>query len=65
MYSSIGGGRPSDAGGPRFDPQCPLFHQIHAIDAYLKDVEKLPHGYVESNRVLEVPVILWDCKRLD
>jgi hypothetical protein len=41
------------------------FHQIQSIDAYLKDVEKLPHGYVESNRVLEVPVILWDCKRLD
>ena len=30
MYSSIGEGRPSDAGGPRFDPQCPLFHQIHS-----------------------------------
>ena len=41
------------------------FHEIQAIDAYLKDVEKLPHGYVESNRVLEVPVLLWDCKRLD
>jgi len=41
------------------------FHQIQSIDAYLKDVEKLPHGYVESNRVLEVPVILWDCKRPD
>ena len=41
------------------------FHQIQVIDAYLKDAEKLPHGYVESNRVLEVPVILWDCKRLD
>ena len=24
MYSSIGEGRPSDAGGPRFDSQCPL-----------------------------------------
>ena len=31
MYSSIGEGPPSDAGGPRFDPQCLLFHQIHAI----------------------------------
>ena len=31
MYSSIGEGLPSDAGGPRFDPQCPLFHQIHTI----------------------------------
>ena len=31
MYSSVGEGRPSDAGGPRFDPQCPLFHQIHVI----------------------------------
>ena len=31
MYSSIGGGLPSDVGGPRFDPQCPSFHQIHAI----------------------------------
>jgi len=41
------------------------FHEIQAIDAYLKDAEKLPHGYIESNRVLEVPVILWDCKRLD
>jgi hypothetical protein len=41
------------------------FHQIQVIDAYLKDAEKLPHGYVESNRVLEIPVILWDCKRLD
>ena len=30
MYSSIGGGLPSDAGGSRFDPQRPLFHQIHA-----------------------------------
>ena len=41
------------------------FHQIQAIDAYLKDVEKLPHGYIKSDRILEVPVILWDCKRLD
>ena len=41
------------------------FHQIQAIDSYLKDVEKLPHGHIKSNRVLEVPVILWDCKRLD
>ena len=41
------------------------FHQIQEIDAYLKDVEKLPHGYIESNRILEVPVVLWDCKRLD
>jgi len=41
------------------------FHEIQAIDAYLKDAEKLPHGYVESERMLEVPVILWDCKRLD
>ena len=31
MYSSVGGGRPSDAGGPRFDPQCPLPHQSHEI----------------------------------
>ena len=31
MYCSIGEGLPSDAGGPRFDPECPLFHQIHAI----------------------------------
>ena len=30
MYSSIGAGRPSDA-GPRFEPQCPLFHQIHVF----------------------------------
>ena len=29
MYSSIGEGRPSDAGGPRFEPQCLLFHQTH------------------------------------
>ena len=41
------------------------FHQIQSIDAYLKDLEKLPHGYIKSNRILEVPVILWDCKRLD
>ena len=41
------------------------FHQIQAIDAYLKDVEKLPHGYIKSDRILEVPVILWDCRRLD
>ena len=41
------------------------FHQIQSIDAYLKDVEKLPHGYIKRNRILEVPVILWDCKRLD
>lgn len=41
------------------------FHQIQAIDAYLKVADKLPHGYIKSNRVLEVPVILWDCKRLD
>ena len=41
------------------------FHQIQAIDGYLKNAEKLPHGYIESNRMLEVPVILWDCKRLD
>ena len=35
MFSSIGEGLPSDAGGPRFDPQCPLLHQIHAIyEAY-------------------------------
>ena len=31
MYSSIGEGRASDAGGPRFEPQCPLFHQIHVF----------------------------------
>ena len=31
MYSAIGEGRPSDAGGPRFDPPCPLFHQILAM----------------------------------
>ena len=31
MYGSIGEGRPTDAGGPRFDPQCPLFHQPHII----------------------------------
>ena len=41
------------------------FHQIQVIDAYLKDAEKLPHGYVESNRMLEIPVTVWDCKRLD
>ena len=34
MYSSIGEGRPSDAGGPRFDPTCLLFHQIHPGDAF-------------------------------
>ena len=31
MYSSIGEGRPSDAGGPRFEPQSALFHQIHVF----------------------------------
>ena len=31
MYSSIDEDRPSDAGGPRFDSQCPLFHQSHEI----------------------------------
>ena len=31
MYSSVGEGRPSDAGGPRFDPQCPPLHQTHVI----------------------------------
>jgi hypothetical protein len=41
------------------------FYQIQMIDAYLKDTEKLPHGFIESNRMLEVPVVLWDCKRLD
>jgi len=41
------------------------YHQIQVIDAYLKDVEKLPHGYVDSNRMLEIPVIIWDCRRLD
>ena len=35
MCSSIGEGLPSDAGGPRFDPQRPLPHQVHAIyDVY-------------------------------
>ena len=41
------------------------FYQIAAIDYYLKDVEKSPHGYIDSERMLEVPVNLWDCKRLD
>ena len=31
MYSSVGEDRPSDAGGPRFDSQCPLLRQIHVI----------------------------------
>ena len=31
MHSSVGEGPPSDAGGPRFDPQCLSFHQIHTI----------------------------------
>ena len=31
MYGSIGEGRPSDAGGPRYDPQCPLFQQTHVF----------------------------------
>ena len=41
------------------------FHEIQAIDAYLKNAENIPHGYIESNRMLEVPLMLWDCKRLD
>ena len=32
MCSSVGEDRPSDAGGPRFDSQCPLLRQIHVID---------------------------------
>ena len=39
MYSSIGEGLPSNAGGPRFDPQCPLFHQIHAIYEVYRDMQ--------------------------
>ena len=31
MYSSVGEGRPSDAGAPRFDPHCPPLHQSHVI----------------------------------
>jgi len=41
------------------------FYQIQRMDFYLKDAEMLPHGYVKSNRTLTIPVILWDCKRLD
>ena len=39
MHNSIGEGLPSDAGGPRFDPQCPLFHQNHAIYGVYCDVQ--------------------------
>ena len=31
MYNSIGEGRASDAGGLRFEPKCPLFHQMHVF----------------------------------
>ena len=31
LHVQLSEGRPSYAGGPRFDPQCPLFHQTHVI----------------------------------